>query len=63
LPASPKRVEPLLRLLALVGAARESGIALHCIPGLLESAARWRGDGLDLAERVSPKPKLIANAM
>ena len=50
----------MLRLLALVGAARESGIALDCVPGLLESAARWRGDGLDLVERVQLGPDAIA---
>jgi site-specific DNA recombinase len=37
---------------ALTHAARESDIGVDCIPGLLECAARWRGESLDLVERV-----------
>ena len=37
---------------ALIHAARESGIAVDRVPGLLQSAGRWRGEILDLVERV-----------
>ena len=37
---------------ALTHVARESGIAVDRVPGLLNSAARWQGKGQDLVERV-----------
>jgi hypothetical protein len=45
---------------ALTHAARESDITIDRIPGLLESAARWRGEGLDLVQRVRLSPDEIA---
>ena len=45
---------------ALTHAARESDVAIERIPELLESAARWRGERLDLVKRVQLSPDEIA---
>ena len=44
----------------LVDAALEAGVAAAGIPGLLSVVARWRGDVLDLVDRVELAPKGIA---
>ncbi|GER08722.1 hypothetical protein GCM10007972_27380 [Iodidimonas muriae] len=41
---------------ALTRKARDSGMAAHRIVGLLDAAARWRGDPLDLVKRIDLAP-------
>jgi hypothetical protein len=52
--------KPLTDRAALTHAARESGIAIDRIHGLLQSATRWQGEGFDLIHRVQLSPEEIA---
>lgn len=45
---------------ALTRVARESGVAANRISGLLDAVARWRGDPLDLVERVDLAPNRLS---